>query len=85
VRITLAGHDLKAMVRGFVKVAGHRARPELRHTFASWLVNADVPLYQVSALLGHSDISVTQRYSHLSRDPLRQASETVGRKLKQAG
>lgn len=45
----------------------------LRHTFASRLVQKRVSLYEVKELLGHSDIAMTQRYSHLANDTLRQA------------
>ncbi len=44
----------------------------LRHTFASRLVQKRVSLYEVKELLGHSDIAMTQRYSHLANDTLRQ-------------
>lgn len=37
----------------------------LRHTFATRLVQKGVPIYQVSKLLTHSDIRVTQMYAHL--------------------
>jgi integrase len=37
----------------------------LRHTFASWLVQDGVPLYEVQRLLGHSTITTTEIYSHL--------------------
>ena len=37
----------------------------LRHTFASWLVQEGVPLYEVQRLLGHSTIAVTEVYAHL--------------------
>lgn len=45
----------------------------LRHTFASRLVQRRVSLYEVKELLGHSDIAMTQRYSHLANETLRQA------------
>ena len=42
----------------------------LRHTFASWLVQKGVSIFEVSKLLGHSDIRVTEIYSHLRADDL---------------
>ncbi|GAC1374851.1 MAG: site-specific integrase [Acidimicrobiales bacterium] len=39
---------------------------DLRHTYASRLVRAGVPLLQVSRLLGHGSITTTERYSHLA-------------------
>jgi integrase len=46
---------------------------DLRHTFASWLVQMDVPLYTAGALLGHKSTKTTQRYAHLAVENLRQA------------
>lgn len=45
----------------------------LRHTFASWLVQAGVSIYEVSKLLGHSDIKTTQIYAHLGMNNLSDA------------
>jgi integrase len=46
---------------------------DLRHTFASWLVTEGVPLLEVSRLLGHSTVKMTERYAHLAPDNLESA------------
>ena len=50
---------------------------DLRHSFASFLVNAGRSLYEVQELLGHANIRTTSRYAHLSRERLRDAVEVV--------
>lgn len=42
----------------------------LRHTCASRLVQAGMELYRVSKWLGHSSITVTERYAHLAPSAL---------------
>ena len=37
---------------------------DLRHTCATRLVEANIPLHAVTKLLGHSSVKVTERYSH---------------------
>ena len=54
---------------------------DLRHSFASILVNNGASLYQVSQLLGHADTRVTQRYAHLNSDTLLLAANTVSNAL----
>jgi integrase len=50
---------------------------DLRHNFASLLINSGRSLYEVQKLLGHASISTTQRYAHLTQDTLRDATEVV--------
>ena len=45
----------------------------LRHSYASWLVQAGVSIYVISKLLNHADIKTTEIYAHLRRDDLRNA------------
>ncbi|MDR1982975.1 MAG: site-specific integrase [Holosporaceae bacterium] len=45
----------------------------LRHTYASWLVMSDIDLYTVQRLMGHKDITMTQRYAHLAPEHLDKA------------
>ena len=49
----------------------------LRHTFATWLVQAGVSLYEVQKLLGHSSISTTQIYAHLAASELHGAVNRI--------
>ncbi|WP_269115469.1 tyrosine-type recombinase/integrase [Burkholderia stagnalis] len=77
-----SGARISTLQKGFV-AACTRAGIEnfrihdLRHTFASWLVMEGVSLYVVRDLLGHSSISVTERYAHLSPDEGRRAVQRL--------
>lgn len=50
---------------------------DLRHSFASFLVNNGRTLYEVQQILGHSVPVVTQRYAHLSAKTLLSASDAA--------
>ena len=50
---------------------------DLRHSFASFLVNSGRSLYEVQMLLGHASPQTTMRYAHLSQESLRNATESV--------
>ena len=51
---------------------------DLRHTYASLLVNKGVSLYEVQQLLGHSSPQMTQRYAHFANKTLLTRSGIVG-------
>ena len=57
---------------------------DLRHSFASTAVNRGVGLRTIGGLLGHSDLSTTQGYAHLSETAVRCAADRVGKKLTSA-
>jgi integrase len=48
---------------------------DLRHSFASNIVNAGGSLPVIGALLGHRSAATTARYSHLADDPLRAVAD----------
>jgi site-specific recombinase XerD len=50
---------------------------DLRHQFASFLVNSGQTLFMVQQILGHSSPAVTQRYAHLSTKSLQEAANTA--------
>lgn len=52
---------------------------DLRHTFATRLVQAGVDLVTVRELLGHGDLRMTSRYTHASRQSCRQAIAALER------
>lgn len=52
---------------------------DLRHSFASILASNGQSLPVIGALLGHTQAQTTSRYAHLLDDPLRSATEFVGK------
>ena len=54
---------------------------DLRHSFASLLVNSGRTLYEVQQLLGHTQVKTTQRYAHLSQDTLLSAANAAAKAL----
>ena len=56
---------------------GHVRCHDLRHQYASMLVNSGRTLYEVQQILGHSTSKVTQRYSHLTTATLQSAAASA--------
>jgi integrase len=71
--------DVRAALTHACERAGlRRITPHLfRHTCASWLVQQGVDLYVVKEWLGHSTITVTERYAHLAPTHLQACSTAL--------
>jgi integrase len=69
------GHRFGRVTRraGYNDVSFHT----LRHTFASRLAQAGVPLNTIRELLGHGSMVMTMRYAHLAPNNLREAVELL--------
>jgi len=63
----------------------HLRLHDLRHQFASFLVNAGHTIYEVQKILGHSDTKVTERYAHLSLKTLQGAANSASVAMRGAG
>jgi len=73
-------HEIKYTwneVRRFAGLVDVRLH-DLRHTVASRSQHSGHSLLVTGALLGHRNLTTTQKYSHLVADPLREAAERVG-------
>jgi integrase len=62
----------------------HLRMHDLRHQYASFLVNSGRTLYEVQKILGHSSHSVTERYAHLSSASLMDAANSASILIKGA-
>ena len=78
---------LKALERsGIAEERRKQGKPsvrfhDLRHTTASQMVMAGLPLEAVQKMLRHKDIATTQRYAHLSPDYMMKAAHVLDHRL----
>jgi integrase len=54
---------------------------DLRHSYASIAVSGGASLPMIGKLLGHRNAATTERYAHLSDDPLRAVNDMVGERI----
>jgi hypothetical protein len=50
---------------------------DLRHFHATSLILSGVPIYEIKTLLGHADLSTTERYLHINNKKLAEASKNI--------
>lgn len=76
----LRGSNWRSTWDAAVKAAGvgHVRLHDLRHTYASWLLQDGVSLAEVGQLLGHVSPVTTQRYAWLVRKPSTQVLAALG-------
>lgn len=70
----LTDRSLRRLIENYSKKAGieKEVTPHtFRHTYATYLLNKGVDIRYVQELLGHSNISTTQIYTHVSKEILR--------------
>ena len=70
-------------IRGAAKLDDVRLH-DLRHSFASVAASGGQSLVVIGKLLGHSQPATTARYAHLADDPVKAASDAVGRQIASA-
>jgi integrase len=78
-----AGEPLKKLDRAWGRICtaaqiSNARVHDLRHTFASLLVNDGVSLPLIGKLLGHTRPSTTDRYAHIDDAATRAATERLG-------
>lgn len=87
--IAWRGRPIRSARRGFAAAARRAGFSDvtphtLRHTCATWLSQAGVPMWTVAGFLGHEDIRTTAQYAHHAPGHLRDAADALDRAMRGA-
>lgn len=79
------GHAI-GLRKAFLEVCGAAGLTEirihdLRHSFASFALADGASLFLIGKALGHANVRTTERYAHLSGDPLADLAAAVGARI----
>lgn len=75
----MSDQSVRRMINNYAKLAGidqHITPHMFRHTFATSLLENDVDIRYIQELLGHSSISTTEIYTHVSLEKQKQILAT---------
>jgi len=76
----LTSRNLQKIVKTAVKIAGIKkdVHPHtLRHSFATHLLEDGIDIRKIQELLGHTDLSTTQIYTHISTEELKKIKSPI--------
>ncbi len=70
--------DIRRICEIISKKAGVKFTPHmLRHTFGKLAVEADLPIYKLKEIMGHEQVTTTQRYVSIASESIKRSFEKI--------